>query len=281
MASITGLSATVSTSKDKIFLTKAILTCSFSYRNINSGNIDSDPSKPTEAPVDPDETVATVGKKYGEITLSSSWTFNGSKVSPINGNDFIISGLTQKSKNSITCKLTISATQKCESISQKWKASPAQTRGAVGEYEWIKDGDPDSTESNVSLDFSNSENEITKDIDVWTRPGTFSDYNFTANTIIESSAGLTKTKVDNWIAHCNAFNNWYNQPSIAANESNIGATCAISAGDLITAKWYNACVDACADATKKPAKVTGGPTGTIITPSVFSNLGAAISKDDS
>lgn len=282
MASITGLSAAVSTSKDKIFLTKAILTCSCSYTSINSNNIDSDPSKPKNAPTNETDTATTYdGEDYGAITSSYRWTFNGNSASSINNDDYTISGLTQKSKNSIICKLTVSATQIYRSVSQKWKAKLVQTRGAVGEYEWIKDGDPVyGIKQNISLVFSSGENEKTVNIDVYTRPGLFLDYNFTADTIIESQEGLTAQKVSNWIDHCNAYNHWYNQTDTdAIDEESI---CHVNTNDIITAAWYNACVDAIQTAGgTPPLKVIGGASGTIITASVINALGTAISKDDS
>lgn len=120
----------------------------------------------------------------------------------------------------------------------------------------------------------------TVSISVYTRPGRFTDYNFAADTTIESKPdGLTAEKVDKWITHCNAFNNWFNQPSSSRDESDVGPNCKVSRGDYITASWYNECVEAIADQLKRPDKVTGGSEGTIITTNVFKTLGDAISTD--
>ena len=110
-------------------------------------------------------------------------------------------------------------------------------------------------------------------ISVYTRPGIFTDYTFAVDTTISDPAGLTVGKVNKWIAHCDAFNNWFNQN----DKSNVGANCSVSKGDYITAKWYNECVNAIADQSKRPDPVTGGPAGTIITADVFKALGDAIS----
>ena len=145
-----------------------------------------------------------------------------------------------------------------------------------GTVTWIpptyKKGTASTSSSTSNISATASSEEIT----IYTRPGIFTDYNFSQNVIIQSSEGLTATKVSNWITHCNNFAHWYNQNNI----DTAGIECEVSSNDIITATWYNACVDACADSTMKPSYVTGGLNGTIITPQIFANLGAAISKDD-
>lgn len=208
-----------------------------------------------------------------------------------------ISGLNYGSKNSISAKLKVNCkkTSQSQYCTKEWDEGSVYTRPSTeisweevmanpltqptpydsepyAEYgDWIDYGDPV-----ITLDAAEAE-KITNTVYARTRPGIFSSYDFSSGTIIESSNGLTSEKVSDWISHCNKFAHWYNQN----DTDTAGTSCQATANGLITAGWYNACVDACADSTTRPAKVTGGSTGTIITPSVFSNLGKAISKDDS
>lgn len=207
-----------------------------------------------------------------------------------------ITGLTKGAQNSISGSVTVKGSYipKSQAYARSWidtsyyspipdangkKPGEEGYSGSLipdGYYTtWSKDGGVQSgTDQEVSA------TRACTPINVWTRPGTFTEYNnFSGGptgTIIQSSSGLTVSKVANWCTHCNKFAHWYNQNST----DTAGSSCQATVNGLITAEWYNACVDACADATKRPAKVTGGPTGTIMTPSVFSNLGEAISKED-
>ena len=74
----------------------------------------------------------------------------------------------------------------------------------------------------------------------YTKPGAFDKYNFSPDTIIESSDGLTKKKVDAWCNHCNTYYSWKNQEASSAGEA-----CRVSTGDLITVSWYNNCAKLC------------------------------------
>lgn len=112
----------------------------------------------------------------------------------------------------------------------------------------------------------------THNLVVYTRPGAFSEYGFSVDTIIESSDGLTAEKVSHWVAHCNTAAHWYNQNSLDTANS-----CAVSTGDYITATWYNSCVDAMP--CGKPSKVIANVS--IITADVINVLGTGISIDDS
>ena len=231
---------------------------------------------------------------YTYDTLVYNWTFTPEGTATgASGSVEYITGLTKGAKNTLKGKVKVTCTKytQKQTRSKTWYEGYTLERASV-EDDW---GEPQyyDTEPYSSYGaWSNSGTatsttgaaEATKDtetIDVWTRPGTFTEYNgFSGGptgTIIQSSSGLTVGKVANWCTHCNKFAHWYNQN----DTDTAGSSCQATANGLITAGWYNACVDACADSTTRPAKVTGGPTGTIITPSVFSNLGAAISKEDS
>ena len=144
----------------------------------------------------------------------------------------------------------------------------------------LKSAGKNEISGSVKVTTAGAEQTVEVSISVYTRPGPFTDYIFAADTTIESDPdGLTAEKVDKWITHCNAFNNWFNQPSSGDDESDVGPNCKVSRGDYITASWYNKCVEAIADQSKRPDKVTGGSEGTIITTNVFKALGDAISTD--
>lgn len=145
---------------------------------------------------------------------------------------------------------------------------------------WKNTGIPQYSKGNpTSTSTTNTITGTAEDsIIVYTRPGSFTDYNFSADTIIQSPDGLTATKVGNWINHCNKYAHWYNQDA----EDVTTATCSATSGSIITAKWYNACANAIPTEGTGPAvaNVTGGVNGTIITADIINALGAAISKGD-
>ena len=205
---------------------------------------------------------------YSGGHLEYEWTINSQSFTGDSGTAYINSpALLAQAKNQISGSVTVVCIETVTSFTRTQTKPPPNP-----EYsKWLDTTTVTETGSDsMSID----------SISVYTRPGTFTDYNFAADTTIESAAGLTVGKVNNWITHCNAFNNWFNQPASSDNESNVGTTCSAAAGDYITASWYNKCVNAIADQSKRPATVTGGPTGTIITPSVFKALGDAISTTD-
>ena len=237
--------------------------------------------------------------QYSEI--SYSWTFSPSGSASNATGSTIISNLSPKNSQQIYGILSASGTETITTWTRvdtrEWIESgylderivPDTGHGNPGDedYEppdviqvWVDTshwsdpiaGTPSSSTTTNTVTGTATSNNIT----VYTRPGIFTEYNFTADTIIESADGLTATKVSHWIDHCNAFAHWYNQNGTNVTTSACGAT----TGDVITAAWYNACIAACPDVTTRPAAVTGGIDGTILSASIFSSLGAAISKDD-
>lgn len=206
---------------------------------------------------------------YSDGYLEYEWTINNQSFTGDSGTAFINNpALIAQAKNAISGSVTVVCIETITSSTRTQTKPPPNP-----EYsEWL---------DTITVETTGSDSISLNSISVYTRPGTFTDYTFAADTTIESAAGLTVGKVNKWITHCNAFNNWFNQPSSSDDESNVGTTCSVSAGDYITASWYNKCANAIADQSKRPAAVTGGPTGTIITPSVFKALGDAISMTDS
>jgi hypothetical protein len=97
-------------------------------------------------------------------------------------------------------------------------------------------------------------------------PGSFTDYNFSSGTIIQSSEeGLSASKVSNWCTHAGKYLSWKYQDNKYET-----VNCNVSSGDLITAEWYNKC----AAAVDSSLRVN---TGDLITADAFIKLGAAIS----
>lgn len=246
-----------------------------------------------------DYTQVKTRTKYTYSTLKYEWTFTvngsteGGSAVGSSGSKEYVTGLNKGELNTITGKVKVTCTETAtpqsasrswtewwewerDSVEDDWPTYPTDSGGGPGDYgSWV-DGTPGTGQTGKC-----EATKTTSAVNVWTRPGAFTEYDgFSGGptgTIIQSSSGLTVGKVANWCTHCNKFAHWYNQNST----DKAGSSCQATANGLITAGWYNACVDACADETTKPAKVTGGPTGTIITPSVFINLGKAISKEDS
>ena len=100
---------------------------------------------------------------------------------------------------------------------------------------------------------------------VYTPPTVFTDYNFSSDTIIQSSEGLSASKVSNWCTHAGKYLSWRDQKDKYGT-----VNCNVSSGDLITAEWYNKCA-AAVDSTLRV------DTGDLITTDAFIKLGAAIS----
>lgn len=276
--------------RDNVYLTSAIIHygCSASWYGSDTT---SDPGVPNTAP----------GVRYTskwnvyDSTFTYTWTINGGTFTGNNINA-TITELTQGAKNSITASVTVkgSYTPKSQNYTRRWvdtshydpdpdeNGKKPGEEGYSGRYiedgyytSWVKSGDEQSDTS--------KEVTATADctaIDVWTRPGNFTQFNFSQGTIIQSRDGLTAEKVGKWIAHCNAYVHWYEQD----DSNNPANSCAVSAGDIITADWYNNCCQAIPEENNRPPAVKGmstdGENATIISADIINALGEAISKED-
>ena len=281
MASITISSCMISVpvaQRDNVFTASANINYSCSATLTQSQSTESTYSKTT----------------YSYSELSYAWVIGSVNASGASGS-LLVSGLTPKSSNTISGSVTVSCTETVTSYSREdvyVDGDPIYdlNNPILGEpdeygnaeiigypilgYEQVWAGYTDWSVTSTSTNTISASSSTSTT--VYTRPGIFTEYNFTADTIIESADGLTATKVSHWIDHCNAFAHWYNQ-----NDTNVTTSaCGATTGDVITAAWYNACVAACPDVTTRPAAVTGGIDGTILSASIFSSLGAAISKGD-
>lgn len=254
--------------RDNVFLTTANIGYSCSATFVKTADSSSTYSK----------------TEYTDGTLSYEWTINGASFSGASGTA-ALTGLTPKAINNISGSVTVKCTETISTYSRTdVYGDPEPIYGEPeeegedppivgwGEAPWI--GYSNWVLINSTSSVTGTATQATASLPVYTRPGTFSDFSFSVDTIIESAQGLTAAKVSNWITHCNAFNSWYNQ---SANTS--ANSCAVTTGDYITATWYNSCVSAIADSTVRPSTVTGGANGTIITASVINALGTAITKN--
>ena len=200
-------------------------------------------------------------QKIEYSNLSYSWTFEPSGGSTSDSSR-TFTGLTIGSANTLTAKATATCTK---TVSTKTE-------------------DPETGESSWSS--SSSTYTIGTDSDsitVYTRPGLFTDYNFTENTIIQSSAGLTAQKVENWCKHCGKYLSWKQQQ----NNYNIALTSTYkrNSGDIITAEWYNDCGIICGlidnNNSNDVNRVSNDQSknNSLITAEVIKKLGTAISKE--
>lgn len=273
--SITSASASIITPlNSNISTNSANITYSCSATWINKSNNES-----------PSSSIGTsYTHDYNYSNISYSWSFSTSQSASSANGSITLTPLSSGEVNTITATVTAEGTEQVLywEVVTYWDPSEPQQSN----YQTIEEFQFDYEQwlavrvkryswdllSSWSNPYSASQ---TITITAYTRPGDFSDYNFSANTIIQSSDGLTAAKVDNWCDHCNALAHWYNQ-----NTTDVAEGCRVSSGDLITAVWYNACIDAIPTLTsqeKNNYHVTGGANGTIITAARINLLGTLIS----
>ena len=286
-----------------VYLTQAIIhySCSAEWSGTDTT---SDPGVPNTVT----GTSYTSHWRVYSTNFTYAWTIGGSTFTG-NNTDATVTGLIQGVKNSISGSVIVKSSYipYSQAYSRSWidtsyySPNPdangkvpgdegyAGTLVPDGYYTaWVASG---SAQAGTAIEVS-STSTACEAIDVWTRPGIFTEYdNFSGGptgTIIQSASGLTVGKVANWCTHCNKFAHWYNQN----NTDTAGSSCQATANGLITAGWYNACIDSISGLTSieknnyvddedAPGyKVHGGATGTIITVSIINLLGTLISKDD-
>ena len=271
------------------------ISANVKYAAEASWNKQTDESEPTTVGGGDGDSYTYTWYTYTYTELTYSWKFSPvGTASGKTGTASVIS-LTQGAKNLIGATVEVKGSETKTTHTRTdtrtyyppyWDPEPQDAQGTPGEPGYVPAVEGVlhegywsdwSAGTPTSSDGTPTEIKATKtadSINVWTRPGAFTDFNFSANIIIQSSEGLTVTKVNNWIAHCNKFNHWWTQ----SDTDSAGTECQATSNGLITASWYNACRLACADSNTRPAAVTGGPNGTIISMSVLAALGAAISK---
>lgn len=232
-------------------------------------------------------TVTNYNTDVSYSNLVYSWVFSsGETAVGSSGTKEYVTGLSEGSANTISATVSVSCTttttywyrtksfyqsrsRSRPNLDSQWSSWSSWSPTDGGSYgSWTQSSSSSQTGTQEA-------SKSTEAIIVYTNPGSFSEYNFTANTIIQSSDGLTAAKVDDWCDHCNALAHWYNQ-----NTTDVAEGCRVSSGDLITAVWYNACINAIPTLTeqqKSSYHVTGGASGDIITAARINLLGTLIS----
>ena len=203
--------------------------------------------------------------------LSYSWTFSdGGSASGSSGNHtftnlFKGAEVTLKASVKVTCTKTVSTRHWIDSGYYKDKKDD---EGNVIGQEWVDTShwsEWSATTSNLSATGSASQKANT-------HPGVCSAFgSIVAGQIIQIA--LTPAKVSAWCTHCGKWLSWKYQTN-KYSDANI---CKVLPKSLITANWYNLCVST-AEASDVCSNVKGGPKGTIISASLFTNLDSAISR---
>lgn len=254
--------------RDRIFSTQALISYECQV-NLSGSDVTSDPG-PSGAS---GTSCITHWNEYNSL-YRYEWTIYNQTFSLSSSNNVIngtitISNLAKGSRIEITASLKVSYTYNKKA--QRYTRLAYEEDGQIKYTSWTKDGSPYNEGTGT---ITAEKNNITNLI-IFTRPGQFDDYNLIlSGNVIESSSGLSAEKVANWCEHCNKFNYWYNQ---ADNIPSVFNNCRAFSGDVITATWYNNCVSAIQDQSRRPSTVVGGPDGTIITANIIQALATAIS----
>ena len=187
---------------------------------------------------------------YVEINGYSA-TANGNSMS---GN-IIFSNLTEGTS------YRISGQASCE-----YKYKTTETKTEIDE-------NGEKVEVEVEVEKTGSATQTSNNIVVYTHPGSFSmgattDPNFSNNIIANV---LTTEKIDQWIKHFQKAYHWYNQNNNNYNTSLLQ----IPNNKIVSAKWFNACMDAMQAVGHSTTKVKGAstdPPGDLITASLINQM---------
>lgn len=183
-------------------------------------------------------------RQYRYNTPSYSWTIKGVSASGKSGS-VSVSGLTQGAANTISATVTLT----CDRDKYVWDDEKER---------WSYD-----STSNYTVDTE------TTTLIVYTRPGTFSEFDGSKDQLINEV--INSTSATNWNTHCGKYLSWKNQASKYGT-----VKVAFPSGQLITATWFNSLRTAC-EATEAQVPVAVRDQ-TLITADIFKKLGAAISK---
>lgn len=217
------------------------------------------------------EATSTDTKKVSYSSLSYAWTFSDGGSASGSSGKHTFTGLskgaevTLKASVKVTCTKTVSTRHLIEDGHYE---DVKDAEGNVIGQKWVDTSywsNWSSTTSNLSATSSASQKANT-------HPGTCSAFeSIAAGQIIEIA--LTPAKVRTWCTHCGKWLSWKYQVDKYSDAND----CKVSSKDWVTASWYNSCVTA-AEASDVCSTVKGGPKGTIITASLFTDLDSAISR---
>ena len=201
---------------------------------------------------------------YHSYTYSNpvySWTFNpGSGSGKGQSLQYTFTKLNKGQQNTLNASLTVTCTETDYHYYEKFEDK--------GSYQWVQTGtttediiDPETGEvvdteevpvyeylwvpnwqwvpyESTSIKENYPSGSASSSYIVYTRPGKFNYYNFVANIdIINSNTGLTADKVRAWCIHAGQYLSWNSQK----DQYNDLMGQLVTAGELITADWFNSC----------------------------------------
>ena len=203
-------------------------------------------------------------KKVSYSALSYAWTFSDGGTASGSSGNHTFTGLSKGAEVTLTASVKVTCTK------------------TVSTRHWVTSGHWDTSDPPQWVDTSHwsSWSTTTSTIEASgsasqkanTHPGTCSAFgSLSAGQIIEVE--LTPAKVSTWCTHCGKWLSWKHQ----TNKYSDANDCGVSSKAWVTASWYNLCVTT-AEASDVCTSVSGGPTGTIIAASLFTDLDSAISR---
>lgn len=210
------------------------------------------------------EATSTDTKKVSYSALSYSWTFSDGGTASSSSGSHTFTGLSKGVEVTLSASVKVTCTK---TVSTRYwitssKPDPDKPGEEIDTSHW---SDWSTTTSSLSATGSASQKANT-------HPGVCSAFaSIAAGQTIEIA--LTPGKVSAWCTHCGKWLSWKYQ----VNKYSDANTCTVSPKSLITADWYNLCVST-AEASTVCSTVTGGPTGTVIAASLFTDLDSAVSR---
>ena len=276
--------------KEYVYLNTADLEYSCQYELDTSKNIKQDSSG-----LDTDGVGTSYSYAYKYSDPEYLWTFSDNQTSNLSEGTHKFLSLTEGSQQEVTAtiKITIKETITTTTNTYDWVSqgmSGAWVKKQVDTGEVDENGDPiykteevwdpDAGEEKfavelISTSTSSSTNSLETSEDasftVYTRPGLFSSYDFNDEDVI--CLNLTPSVINDWCIHCGKYLSWKHQEDRYNDATD--EKYKRKGNDLITATWFNNQI-AISESDMEPVVADI----TLIKTSLFKNLGAAISKDD-
>ena len=202
----------------------------------------------------------TLQISYSKLTYQ--WKFSDGGSASGSSGTHTFTGLAQGASVTITATVTVKCTKTTKTrhwiSSGYWdSADPPKWHDTSHWSSWT------TTTQELTASGSDSQNANT-------HPGKSTIFgSLAAGQIIEDK--LTSGMISDWCTHAGKWLSWYAQ----ANNYSGADGCKVSSGDWIEASWYNNCV---LTVKASSPSVSGGPNGTIITPSYFKSLDTLVSR---
>lgn len=195
-------------------------------------------------------------------TLTYEWKFSDGGSTSGSSGTHTFTGLAQGAPVTITAEVTVKCTK------------TTKTRHWISSGYWGTEDPPKWHDTSHWSSWTTKTEELkasgSAQQDANTHPGVSTIFSgLAAEQIIEDN--LTSGMVSDWCTHAGKWLSWYYQ---ADNYSGADG-CKVSSKDWIEASWYNGCVST---VLASSPSVSGGPNGTIITPSYFQSLDTLVSR---